>query len=97
MRNEDGLWPAGGGRLQVKLGINKWQEIQHLDLQRSQELQDAEGQWWEAELNFDDVLYSPPPTPKNPTPKTHQKPLHSPARVGRPTSHMAPQSFLLQW
>jgi len=55
---EERLKAAGNGRLQLKLGINKWQEIQHRDLQRAKELSDVEGDWWQVDLSFEEV---PPP------------------------------------
>jgi len=43
----------------LKVGINKWQEIQHRDLQRAKELSDVEGDWWQVALSFEEVSPSP--------------------------------------
>lgn len=46
----------GCGSLQVKMGINKWQDIEVEDLERVRELEtDDRSDWWSVNLNFDQV------------------------------------------
>ena len=47
---------AGNGRLQLKAGVNKWQDILVLDMQQVPELEGLEGSnWWSVDLSFDEV------------------------------------------
>lgn len=47
---------AENRRLLLKAGINKWQDIEVLDMRRSDELNGMYGcDWWCIELSFDEV------------------------------------------
>ena len=57
------LWNAGTGGLQIKMGLNKWQEIVIEDMQKAESLASIENSnWWSVGLNFDEVnpLTQPP-------------------------------------
>eukprot|EP00210_Caulerpa_lentillifera_P007095 g6788.t1 len=44
-------------RLSLKYGLNKWEEIREIEMQRSEALREIEGEWWEVEFTLEPLLY----------------------------------------
>ena len=41
----------------IKYGINKWENIGHIKMKRSETLSDMAGEWWEADHDLEPLLY----------------------------------------
>ena len=41
----------------IKYGLNKWEEIGHIQMRKCAELSEVKGEWWEAEHELHPLLY----------------------------------------
>lgn len=46
-----------GSSVSIKYGLNKWEEIGHIQMHKCAELDGIKGEWWEAEHELHPLLY----------------------------------------